>query len=160
MRTHYGLLKQVYKWHSGILPSSNVPSIGQNILTEIVIGMANNFLDYKNLRLSDVDLHVVTLKANGARSFGKLATNPERQLVRHQFMEIMFKIALERHKGMAPAVALNKMFVQNLAPAYSGKYDSHRWRCESLWTEQCDRVIKDNLKLIKDVFQVWTQYLP
>lgn len=71
-------------------------------------------------------------------------------------MEIMFKIALERHKGMAPAVALNKMFVQNLAPAYSGKYDSQQWRCESLWTEQCDRVIRDNLKLIKDVFQVWT----
>lgn len=67
MRMHYGLMKQVYKWHSGILPSANVPSIGQNILTEIVIGMANNFLDYRSLKLSDVDLHVVTLKASGAR---------------------------------------------------------------------------------------------
>ena len=67
-------------------------------------------------------------------------------------MEVMFKIALERHKGMPPAKALNKMFVANFAPAFKHKYDAQVWRVENFWNQKCDKVVKDNLKLIKDVF--------
>jgi hypothetical protein len=40
------------------------------------------------------------------------------------------------------------------------EYDCHKWRKDYYWCQLCDNVIKDNLKLIKDIFNTWTQYLP
>jgi hypothetical protein len=40
--------------------------------------MAEDFIDYRALKLSDVDLHVINVKANGMRQFGKILTHPER----------------------------------------------------------------------------------
>jgi hypothetical protein len=51
-------------------------------MTEIVLQMSDEFVDYKSLKLSDVDLLMVTLKAQGMRTHGKINTNPERSLVR------------------------------------------------------------------------------
>ena len=34
--------------------------------------MSNDFLDYKNLKLSDVDLNVISIKANSIKTVGNI----------------------------------------------------------------------------------------
>lgn len=40
--------------------------------------MGDEFIDYKSLKLSDVDLACISTNAAGFKKFGKLVTNPER----------------------------------------------------------------------------------
>jgi len=48
------------------MPANSVPSIGQNVLTELVLQIAD-LIDYKALKLSDVDLHVISVKQQGVK---------------------------------------------------------------------------------------------
>jgi hypothetical protein len=84
------------------MPANSVPSIGQNVLTELVLQVAV-LIDYKALKLSDVDLHVISVKQQGVRQFGVTRTNPDRQLVRYQFMELIYRIGIERFKNLKPS---------------------------------------------------------
>ena len=67
LREFYPLIREAYKFYAGIIPSGIVPSIGQNILTEMVLSMHDNFIDYKSLKLSDLDLIVISVKATGLK---------------------------------------------------------------------------------------------
>lgn len=65
-------------------------SIGTNVFSDIIYN-CGNMVDYKTLKLSDVDLEFITTKASsGIRS----RTNPERQLIRFQFLEIFIRLGL------------------------------------------------------------------
>ena len=121
----------------------------------MVLSMTD-FIDYKSLKLSDVDLHVITIKANGVRQFGTILTHPERQLVRYQFMEIIFRLGVDKHKQLKPSQALKRMFESH----FTQVDDCHQWRVKWYWNEECDKVITDNLQQIKDVFGAWSIYLP
>jgi len=45
--------------------------------------MGEEFVDYKSLKLSDVDLACISTNAAGLKKFGRMTTNPERQLIRY-----------------------------------------------------------------------------
>lgn len=98
LRPKYGLFREAYKHLACVAPAGNTPSIGTNVLTELML-RCNEFVDYKLIKLSDVDLAFVATNASGNKHFpfrADLVINPERQIIRYQFFEIMISLALER----------------------------------------------------------------
>ena len=51
-------------------------------------------MDYKTLKLSDIDLEFISTKAGGK---GKHEFVPERQLVRFQFLELLTRIGVIKY---------------------------------------------------------------
>ena len=99
LRSKYTLVKEAYKHLSCVTPSGNVPSIGMNIMTDLVL-QCSNLLDFKTLKTSDCDLSYVTTlsKANIRFPFKEEeCMNPERQLIRCQFLELLIRLALEKY---------------------------------------------------------------
>jgi len=43
-----------------------------------MLKLGEDIVDYKTLKLSDVDLAFITTNAAGLKKFGRIATNPER----------------------------------------------------------------------------------
>jgi len=63
------------------------------VFSDIVYNL-NGLVDYKTLKLSDVDLIFITTKASGMQFKTKL--NPERQIIRFQFLEVFVRLAIEK----------------------------------------------------------------
>lgn len=72
------MIRETYKHYAAVGPSGNTPSIGQNIFTDLVLKLGEEFVDYKTIKLSDVDLSCISTNAAGLKRFGRLTTNPER----------------------------------------------------------------------------------
>jgi hypothetical protein len=69
--------------------------VGNNTFSELVNSLhaANGgFIDGKNINLADLDLEFISTNANGKTS----KRNPERMLVRHNWMEIFLRLAVTR----------------------------------------------------------------
>ncbi len=75
----YNFSREAFKHLSAVNPSGNVPSIGMNVFTDMIYNF-NNVVDYRTLKLSDVDLIFVSTLASG--STYKTRMNPDRQLIR------------------------------------------------------------------------------
>ena len=60
-------------------------------------------VDGKSLRLADLDFNLVATNAGG----GKKKLNPERQLVRYQFMEVFVRLALDKFIKCKSDVIIN-----------------------------------------------------
>jgi hypothetical protein len=72
LRSKYKLLRETYKYYAGVDPIGVLACIGTNTFTEI-INNCPGLLDYKYLKLSDLDLEFVSTKAGK-----KYGNNPER----------------------------------------------------------------------------------
>ena len=66
--------REAYKYFSSLNPSGQVPSIGLNIFSDIIYNL--NLIDYRTLKLSDVDLVFVSTLASGATLKSRM--NPDR----------------------------------------------------------------------------------
>mmetsp|Transcript_12226 Transcript_12226/g.16601 ORF Transcript_12226/g.16601 Transcript_12226/m.16601 type:complete len:95 (+) Transcript_12226:526-810(+) len=80
LKPRYGLFREAYKHLSCIAPAGNVPSLGTNVLTELML-RCNDFVDYRLTKLSDVDLAFIATNASGNKHFpyrADLIVNPER----------------------------------------------------------------------------------
>lgn len=91
------------------------------------------------MKLNDIDFEFIVTKAGSKKS----ELNPERWLVRFQFLEVFIRIAL--HKYYKSKVvesqyeAIEKLFKEHLIPVFN-KFDCHKWRLENLWNVECDEV--------------------
>jgi hypothetical protein len=65
--------REAYKYYSSVAPTGNVPSIGTNVFSDIIVN-CEGLVDGKYLKLSDVDLDFVATKASYKRS----KNNPDR----------------------------------------------------------------------------------
>lgn len=80
LRPRYGLFREAYKHLACISPAGNVPSMGPNVLTDLMLH-CNDFVDYRLTNLSDVDLAVISTNAAGNKQFPfnpDTILNPER----------------------------------------------------------------------------------
>ena len=66
LRPIYKLIREAYKHMSSMSPAGIVPSIGMNSMTELML-KARDFVDYVNIKLSDVDLAFISTNAATAR---------------------------------------------------------------------------------------------
>lgn len=87
----YPDFRESYKSTSGIDPMINLTAIGNNTFSEVVNSIPG-LIDGKNINLADLDLEFISTNANGKP--GK--RNPERMLVRHNWMEIFVRLAVTR----------------------------------------------------------------
>ena len=55
--------KEAYKFQSALNPSGSIWSIGTNVFSDVIYN-CGNMIDYKTLKLSDVDLEFITTKAS------------------------------------------------------------------------------------------------
>ena len=67
-----------------------VPSVGRNLLTETVLKLDDNFIDYKSFKPSDIDLIAIKINATsqsvhpiGGKASAPPAVNPERNMIRY-----------------------------------------------------------------------------
>ena len=132
---------QTYKHYAAVAPSGLIPSIGTNVLGDIILHW-EGLVDYKSLKLSDIDLEFVSTKAGGGHKYENF---PERQLVRFQFLELLVRLSITKYfkskieKSISESV--ERSFNDHFLPFFN-KFDSHNWRVNQLWTEQNDNVFK------------------
>ena len=92
------------------------------------IANCEDLVDYKTLKLSDIDLDFIATKAGGKSKYQFL---PERQLVRFQFMEILARIAITKYykSGVVKAIpeSVERCFEAHFLP-FTTKFDSRTWR--------------------------------
>jgi hypothetical protein len=91
LKANYRAIKDAYKFFSGLQPANGVFSIGTNLFNYICFN-CNGMVDQRSLKLSDVGLEFITTKAASMNMRTRL--NPERQLIRYQFMEIFVRLAI------------------------------------------------------------------
>ena len=78
---------------SAVSPSGIYWSIGTNVLSDTIFN-CNDLIDYVTLKNSDVDLEFIATKASNKKLKGP--TNPERQLIRFQFLEIFARLGMTK----------------------------------------------------------------
>jgi len=66
MRENYKYVREAYKHMSAQSPAGIIPSIGMNAVSELML-KCKDFVDYSNLKLSDVDLSFIATNAATAR---------------------------------------------------------------------------------------------
>ena len=91
LRSKYVGFRESYKQLSGVDPQRDLTAIGVNTFSEVINSLPG-FIDGKNINLADLDLEFISTNANGKP--GK--RNPERMLVRHNWMEIFIRLATTR----------------------------------------------------------------
>ena len=157
LRSKYMLIRETYKHLSCVAPSGNIASLSMNVMTELML-KCNDLVDYKTIKLSDVDLAFIATNASGNKNFPYRAEeclNPERQLIRYQFLEILVRLGFERFVAKGPKTTQPNaiaMFVETYLEEPFTKYDSHTWRLERYWNEECDKVIKENMQVLQDIY--------
>lgn len=85
------MIREWYKYYAGVSPCGIIPGIGQNAFNEII--NATDICDNKKLKLADIDFEFIVTKAGKK----KIALNPERWLIRYQFMEIFVRLAIHKY---------------------------------------------------------------
>ena len=159
LKENYKPIRETYKYYAGISPCGIIPCIGQNVLNDIV--NKTGIVDGNLLKLSDVDFEFIATKAG----IKNVNLNPERWLVRYQFMEIFVRIALHKYfkqqkdvnekDKITQSMAVKKLFEEELLPIFES-YDWNRWRIEKLWTKHNDELVKANFKNIKRLYDMYS----
>jgi len=104
LRSVYPLIRESYKFLSSIAPAGAIPCIGMNVLSGLMLE-AKDFVDYNNIKLSDIDLSFISSNAASSRIHEyKIdeCNNPERGLIRFQFMEVLCRLGTERYCKKPP----------------------------------------------------------
>lgn len=69
------------------------------------------------------------------------------------------RLALERFTQklkMSPAEGI-KVFYESYIQDTFSKYQSHPWRLEKYWNEECDQVIGENMDTLNDIYNAFAQ---
>lgn len=148
LKANYLGFRESYKQLSGIDPQKDLTAIGVNTFSEVINSLPG-FIDGKNINLADLDLEFISTNANGKP--GK--RNPERMLVRHNWMEIFIRLATTRYVKKEK-VAKNpteglKMFMDQQLNQFFGKFNAAKWRREVLHREEIDLTLKRALSFLK-----------
>jgi hypothetical protein len=85
---------EAYRYLSALGPSGKIWSIGTNVFSECIYN-CKGLVDYITLKQSDVDLEFIATKASANQL--KSETNPDRQLIRFQFLEIFARLAISKY---------------------------------------------------------------
>lgn len=132
-------------------PSGLIWCIGVNTYTEI-ISNCNGFIDGKTFKMSDLDLEFVATNAGQAKANPR---NPERQLIRYQLMEVLVRLSIDKFikSGQTKSYleALKLAFDNHFLPFFK-QFDSHHFRRERLWNEECDNTLKRFTKVLTALY--------
>ena len=151
----YRNLKDCYRHFAAIGAPSEIWSIPLNTYTEFC--SSAGIIDGKLLKLSDFDRIFIATYTRTEKD--RNPRNPDRALVRYQFLEGLVRIA--EHKYLASGLAgtfsdaVTMLSEENIKPFVS-KFDHHKWRVERYLNEQVDAVIKSYLPVFKSIYKKYS----
>jgi hypothetical protein len=140
--------KKTYKFYAAIGTNGNIFSINLALLTEII--QKCEVFD-KNFKISDLDL---SLKAS---KFSLTSVNTAYGIVRHEFLEFLIRIALDKYfrSGICKTeeesivTFFDRNFMRNIKI-----YDQDKWRWDRLFTHEAEDVLKENRDVLQTVFEL------
>jgi len=151
----YKNLKDCYKHFAAIGAPSEIWSIPLNTYTDFC--SSAGIIDGKVLKLSDFDRIFIATYTKTEKE--KNPRNPDRALVRYQFMEGLVRIADQKYinTGMVTSYpeALKLLLQEHVVP-YISKFDHQKWRVERYWVETVDAVVKSYLPILKGVYKKYS----
>jgi hypothetical protein len=155
IRSKYQGFRESYKFTSGIDPMKDLTSIGINTFSDSITSL-NGFIDGKNMMLSDLDLEFISTNAGEKQS----KRNPEKKLVRHNWIEIFVRLAVTRFvkkekSARGPYQAMQIMF-ELFLDQYFTKFNSNDWRHNVLYTEENDLALKRSIKFLRTLYQTYS----
>lgn len=141
---NYKIIRDSYKYLAGQDCINNFPSIGGTAFGSYMM-QAGDFVDNRALGIKDLDLSKAAVKGKDIKKSAKNKMIPSDRLIRYNFLEILVRISKQKFIDSKICSnyrdALARLFEEYMWPFYS-HYDSHIWRKNELWTEQCDLAIK------------------
>eukprot|EP00357_Protocruzia_adherens_P001184 CAMPEP_0115016550 /NCGR_PEP_ID=MMETSP0216-20121206/27513_1 /TAXON_ID=223996 /ORGANISM="Protocruzia adherens, Strain Boccale" /LENGTH=922 /DNA_ID=CAMNT_0002387047 /DNA_START=323 /DNA_END=3091 /DNA_ORIENTATION=+ len=140
-RENYRVIREVYK----VLAACNVQGLTFAVTLNTFTEFCNStgIIDGRAMQLADVDFNFISTNsaANGITD----SRNPKRALIRYQMMEILARLAMDKYimKGNCQSfpTAVRKLLKDSVLKKY-GDLDSHNFRVEKLWNEECDIVFR------------------
>lgn len=145
---HYKGFKDTYKYFSCFSPQGYVFCIALNAFTDLCTqcGLASS------MKLSDLDFQFKATNYTDVRSNPR---NPANALIRHQFMEIFVRLAVDKYVKTGieklPSVAVERIINEHLKGFFE-RFDFNRWRWNRYLTEDCDKVFKAYLPILQLIF--------
>ena len=155
MKKNYKMLRDAYKLTAGQDAQGNQMSIGKNSFGALMQA-CGDLVDNKTLKLSDLDIGYIAVKAADMKKANKLV--PADQLIRYNFLEIQIRLADQKHiKNGSCKTFLEalQLWIAQLSPSFTST-DSHIWRKQELWQEDNDLALKRQYKTIQKLYEKYS----
>lgn len=151
----YRPLKDCYKHFAAIGAPSEIWSIPLNTYTEFCL--TAGIIDGKLMKLSDFDRVFIATYTRTDKE--RNPRNPDRALVRYQFLEGLVRLSDQKYisNGLATTIpeALKMLLEENVKP-YITKFDHQKWRVERYWNEDVDCVVKSYMPIFKGCYKKYS----
>ena len=152
-RSHYTLIKALFKQYASLSSSLDVFSMGWNCFTDFT---NNADIPDASVNRAALDMTFIGCNVGGPVDAKR---NPKKLLCRFQFMDAIFKLATAKFKsqGGAPKVPPEQcrlMLEGHVAPlAIREELDQvEPWRARRLYNEECDELLKSHLPQLTKIF--------
>lgn len=152
LKSKYKMLRDAYKLTAGQDAQGNGMSIGKNAFAALMQA-CGELVDGKTLKLTDIDLGFIAVKAADAKKGNKQV--PVDQLIRYNFLEVQIRLAdqkfLKSGQCSTFTEAVSKMLDGYVLPIFAST-DSHTWRKNHLWREECDLAVKRQYRTLQKLY--------
>lgn len=156
----YKKLKGAYRYLSSISAAGDIWAIGQNVFTDFLTKC--NMID-DSFRLKDADLKFIATYTKTDPAMMKNPRNPDRMLVRYQFLEVWVRLADQKFISTGTVntfpEAVDKLLNDHVLPyinANTSIFLSQKWREERYWNEQVDTVYKSYLPIMQGLYRKYS----
>ncbi|CAD8082483.1 unnamed protein product [Paramecium sonneborni] len=152
-RQKYQLIKDIYKYFSSFgyqPPQFDVFCIQFGQFNKIL----SPLIDGENLKQSDLESDLVSIKNNVD---SKYIYNPDKAIIRYQFMEVLFRLANDKYirsgqcKNFADAVY---RLLKELEQHYEILDNSQQWRKQRFWTKEVDMILQFKSPFLKKLYDL------
>jgi NLR family CARD domain-containing protein 3 len=154
LRSQYRSIRECYKYYAGIIPSNQVFCISKTMFNEIINGIQPSIID-SNLSIAAIDLEFITT-VSGFKG-GKL--NPNRDLIRFQFLEIFVRLAVHKYFRTkiwkSKCEAIQKFFNEDIG-VFLSKFRSYEWREHKYFCEEVEFILKEYSEELEELFKMYS----
>lgn len=151
----YRPLRDCYKYYATIGAPSDIWSIPLNTYTEFCNSCG--IIDGKILKLSDFDRIFIATYTRTDKD--KNPRNPDRALVRYQFLEGLVRISEQKYLNTGTvstyADAMRMLMSESVTP-FINKFNHHQWRVDRYWKEEVDTVYKSYLPVVRGIYKKYS----
>ncbi|KAL4479127.1 hypothetical protein ABPG72_008957 [Tetrahymena utriculariae] len=153
LQSVYPLLRNAYKYLSCTGIANDVFCITQNPFSNFT--QKAQIIDNNLLFIRDIDFNFIS--ASNIALKAKTYRNPDKALIRNEFLEVMGRIALDKYirneKAKANAEAMKMFFYEEGLLNHLYEFDSpQEWRKTRYWNQECDEKLKAYLPFLKTLY--------
>ena len=156
LRACYKQLKEAYRYYASIGVVSDIWCIHQAEINEFC--KETKIKDGKLLDEKEIGILSIKAYTKIDPALMKNSRNPDRSLVRYQFLEFILRVAEECiNKGLFQSYPeATKILLDDYIMPHIKKFNWHEFRQNKYWTESCDCVYKTYLPIIQNVYRKYS----